>query len=176
MFARIRATVPDAAVTSDFIVGFCGETEDDFAQTCDLVRECRFKNSFIFKYSERPGTKGADLYPDDVPEDVKRRRNNELLAIQNEISEADNQQFLGRQVEVLVEGPSKAGSRQEDQASVVQLVGRTMCDRIVVFDGNRRQAGQILPIAIYDANAHTLFGSVVTQHVGPELFTLQLQG
>jgi tRNA-2-methylthio-N6-dimethylallyladenosine synthase len=176
MFARIRATVPDAAVTSDFIVGFCGETDDDFAQTCDLVRECRFKNSFIFKYSERPGTKGADLYPDDVPEDVKRRRNNELLAIQNEISEADNQQFLGRQVEVLVEGPSKAGSRQEDQASVVQLVGRTMCDRIVVFDGNRRQAGQVLPIAIYDANAHTLFGSVVTQHVGPELFTLQLQG
>ena len=80
MLARIRATMPDAAVTSDFIVGFCGETEDDFQQTVDLVRESRFKNSFIFKYSPRPGTKGAELYADDVPEDVKRRRNNELLA------------------------------------------------------------------------------------------------
>ena len=76
---RIRATVPDAAVTSDFIVGFCGETEEDFQQTVALVREARFKNSFIFKYSPRPGTKAAELYADDVPEDVKRRRNNELL-------------------------------------------------------------------------------------------------
>ena len=80
MLARIRETVPDAAVTSDFIVGFCGETEEDFQQTVDLVREARFKNSFIFKYSPRPGTKAAELYADDVPEEVKRRRNNELLA------------------------------------------------------------------------------------------------
>ena len=108
MHDRVREELPEVAVTSDFIVGFCGETDDDFAATCELVRDCRFKNSFIFKYSERPGTKGAELYADDVPEDVKRRRNNELLALQNEISEADNQQFLGRQVEVLIEGPSKA--------------------------------------------------------------------
>jgi tRNA-2-methylthio-N6-dimethylallyladenosine synthase len=175
MHAAIRAAVPDVAVTSDFIVGFCGETEADFEQTCALVRACRFKNSFIFKYSERPGTKGADLYPDDVPDEVKRRRNNDLLAIQNAISEADNQRFLGRQVEVLVEGPSKAGSKQDEQASLVQLVGRTPCDRIVVFDGNRRQAGRIVPVTIYDANAHTLFGAVVTQHVGPEVFSVQLQ-
>ena len=107
MLARIHDIVPDAAVTSDFIVGFCGETEDDFQATVELLREGRFKNSFIFKYSERPGTKGAELYADDVPEEVKRRRNNELLAIQSEISEADNQAFLGREVEVLVEGPSK---------------------------------------------------------------------
>ena len=83
MMARIRATIPDAAVTSDFIVGFCGETEEDFQQTVELVRESRFKNSFIFKYSERPGTKAPDIWPDDVPEEVKRRRNNELLAVQN---------------------------------------------------------------------------------------------
>ena len=81
---------PGVAVTSDFIVGFCGETDDDFQLTMDLVREWRFKNSFIFKYSERPGTKGAELYADDVPDEVKRRRNNELLALQNEISEEDN--------------------------------------------------------------------------------------
>ena len=111
MLARTREWIPGVAVTSDFIVGFCGETDDDFQQTVDLVRESRFKNSFIFKYSERPGTKGAELYADDVPDDVKRRRNNELLALQNEISEEDNQAFLGREVTVLVEGPSKSAEK-----------------------------------------------------------------
>jgi tRNA-2-methylthio-N6-dimethylallyladenosine synthase len=175
MMDRIRTIVPDAAVTSDFIVGFCGETEDDFQLTCKLLHEQRFKNSFIFKYSERPGTKGAELFPDDVPEEVKKRRNNELLAMQNVISEVDNQPFIGRNVEVLVEGPSKASEKSDDPtAQQLQLTGRTMCDRIVVFDGNRRQIGHTLPITIYDANAHTLFGAVVTQHVGPELFSLSV--
>jgi tRNA-2-methylthio-N6-dimethylallyladenosine synthase len=174
MMNRIRMIVPEAAVTSDFIVGFCGETEEDFQLTCKLVHEQRFKNSFIFKYSERPGTKGAELFPDDVPEDVKKRRNNELLAMQNIISEVDNHTFLGREVSVLVEGPSKSSEKSDDGETLqLQLTGRTMCDRIVVFDGNRRQIGQTLPIAIYDANAHTLFGAVVTQHVGPELFSLK---
>ncbi len=172
MMSRIREWIPNAAVTSDFIVGFSGETEDDFQQSIDIVRRQRFKNSFIFKYSERPGTKGAELYPDDVAEEVKKRRNNELLALQNKISEEDNQVFLGRDVEVLVEGPSKASVRQEESGEQVQLTGRTMCDRIVVFDGNRRQIGQTLPITVYDANAHTLFGTVVTQHVGPEVFAI----
>lgn len=173
MLARVRATIPDVAVTSDFIVGFCGETEEDFQATVDLVGESRFKNSFIFKYSERPGTKSAQLFPDDVPEDVKRRRNNELLAVQNAISEEDNLPLVGRQVEVLVEGPSKNAARRHDHDSEqLQLVGRTHCDRIVVFDGNRRQIGQLLPIAVYDANAFTLFGSVVTRHVGPEVYSL----
>jgi tRNA-2-methylthio-N6-dimethylallyladenosine synthase len=177
MFARIRETIPDAAVTSDFIVGFCGETDDDFQQSMELLQECRFKNSFIFKYSPRPGTKGYDLYEDDVAEEVKRRRNNELLAAQNAISEEDNQPFVGRTVEVLVEGPSKVARKHEHdhaEGAPVQLTGRTMCDRIVVFAGNRRQIGQILPIAVYDANAFTLFGSVVTQHVGPEVYSLSL--
>ncbi len=172
MMTRIRETIPDAAVTSDFIVGFCGETEDDFEQTKDLVRECRFKNSFIFKYSERPGTKGAELFADDVPEEVKKRRNNDLLAIQNEISDEENQRRIGRQFDVLVEGPSKSALKQAGDGPVVQLTGRTHWDHIVVFDGTRRQIGQILPIAIYDANAFTLFGSVVTQHVGPEVYSL----
>jgi tRNA-2-methylthio-N6-dimethylallyladenosine synthase len=173
MYDRIRELMPQTAVTSDFIVGFSGETDEDFRLSCDLVRDCRFKNSFIFKYSERPGAKGAEIYADDIPDEVKRERNNELLAIQNEISEEDNQRFLGDRVEVLVEGLSKAGKKQQEQSHGVQLVGRTTCDRIVVFDGNPRQAGQILPVAIYDANAHTLFGEVVTQHAGPELFALQ---
>ena len=138
----------------------------------DLVRECRFKNSFIFKYSERPGTKGAELYPDDVPDEVKRRRNNELLELQNQISDEDNQRFIGEEVEILVEGPSKSSEKHQDQSETTQLTGRTLCDRIVVFEGNRRQIGRIVPIVVYDANSHTLFGSIVTQHVGPEVFAL----
>ena len=166
MMVRIRAMLPQAAVTSDFIVGFSGETEEDFQRTYDLVVECRFKNSFIFKYSERPGTKGAEIYPDDVPYEVKNRRNNELLALQNRISEEDSQRFLGERVEVLVEGPSdRAKSRGEDRGDLLQLTGRTPDDRIVVFDGNPRLVGEILSVAIYDVSPYTLFGAVVTEHV-----------
>jgi tRNA-2-methylthio-N6-dimethylallyladenosine synthase len=181
MMTRIRSTIPTSAVTSDFIVGFCGETEEDFQQTVDLVHESRFKNSYIFKYSERPGTKAPEMWPDDVPEDVKRRRNNELLAVQNQISEEDNHAFIGRTVDVLIEGLSKHSQAENDRADdghidhdhpITQLVGRTPCDRIVVFEGNRRQIGQILPIAIYDCTPMTLFGSVVTQEIGPEVYSL----
>jgi tRNA-2-methylthio-N6-dimethylallyladenosine synthase len=172
MLARIRAIVPGAAVTSDFIVGFCGETDEDFAATVDLVRESRFKNSFIFKYSERPGVKAAQLFADDVPEDVKKRRNNELLAIQNAISFEDNQPLVGQTFDVLVEGPSKTSQKRGEDGPVLQLTGRTHCDRIVVFAGSRRQIGQILPVTIYEANAFTLFGSVVTTHVGPAVYTI----
>ncbi len=172
MMARIREFLPAAAVSSDFIVGFCGETEEEFQQSVQLVRECRFKSSFIFKYSERPGTKAAELLPDDVPEEVKRRRNHELLALQDAISEEDNQRFLGGTVEVLVEGPSRAAGKRDEGGDVLQLTGRTTCDRIVVFPGTRRLVGEILPIALYDCTAHTLLGDVVTSHAGPELVNL----
>lgn len=175
MHAAIRETIPDAAVTSDFIVGFCGETEEDFAATCDLVREMRFKNSFIFKYSPRPGTKGDELFPDDIPEEVKRRRNNDLLEIQNAICAEDQRRFIDQEVEVLVEGPSKLAAKDEDQdRPVLQLTGRTMCDRIVVFEGMRRLIGQILPVAIYETTPFTLFGRAVTRRVGPEVYTLEV--
>jgi tRNA-2-methylthio-N6-dimethylallyladenosine synthase len=158
MHAMIREIVPDAAVTSDFIVGFCGETEDDFQQTVQLVRELRFKNSFIFKYSPRPGTKSAELFADDVPEEVKRRRNNELLMTQNVISYEDNLPMVGRTVEILVEGPSKASQKQETADDFLQLTGRTPYDHIVVFDGSRRLIGQIVSVEITEASAFTLFG------------------
>ena len=174
MLSRIRALVPDCAVTSDFIVGFCGETEADFQQTVDLVREGRFKNSFIFKYSPRAGTKAHERLADDVPEEVKRRRNQELLALQNQISEEDNQPLIGREVEVLVEGPSKSARKQPAEGPLVQLTGRTMCDRIVVFEGPSRLVGQILPVAVYDANAFTLFGQVVTRQTGPDVYRLEV--
>src|SRR5207247_8690437 len=134
---------------------FCGETEADFQKTCDLVVECRFKNSFIFKYSERPGTKGAELYADDVPFEVKNRRNNELLEQQNRISEQDSQRFLGERVEVLVEGPSeRAKNRGENAGDVVQLTGRTPCDRVVVVDGNPRLWCEVRSCRMYDVSAH----------------------
>jgi tRNA-2-methylthio-N6-dimethylallyladenosine synthase len=186
MMHRIRETVLDCAVSSDFIVGFCGESEESFQKSMDLVRECRFKNSFIFKYSPRPGTKADGLYSDDVPEAVKRRRNNELLALQNEISEEDNAEMIGREVEVLVEGPSKQAARGQESggrgqesggrsqeavgrgqesgsSGPVQLVGRTMCDRIVVFDGNPRLAGTLARISVHDCTSTTLIGSIVTR-------------
>lgn len=182
MYARLRETIPDAAVTSDFIVGFCGETEEDFQKTMELVAECRFKNSYIFKYSPREGTKADEMWPDDISEEVKRRRNNDLLAVQNKISYEDNQPFLGRRVTILVEGLSELARKQESQAhedgedhvhGPMQLVGRTNCDRIVVFNGNPRQVGQMLPVTIYDANSFTLFGEVVTEETcGTELYTL----
>src|SRR5438270_3868711 len=111
MLQRCRETVPGVAVSSDFIVGFSGETEESFERSCTLVREAGFKNSFIFKYSPRPGTKGYELYPDDVREEVKKRRNNDLLAIQNRVSLADHRSRIGDTVEVLVEGPSKTAGK-----------------------------------------------------------------
>jgi tRNA-2-methylthio-N6-dimethylallyladenosine synthase len=157
MLAAIRETVPGAAVTSDFIVGFSGETDEDFQATVDLVREARFKNCFIFKYSPRPGTKAAELYADDVPDEVKRRRNNELLDLQDAISLEDNQPFVGRQVEILVEGPSKAAKKAKSADGTLQLVGRTRCDRIVVFEGPRALAGRIVDVTIDHVDAFTLF-------------------
>lgn len=160
MHERIRDALPTAAVSSDFIVGMCGETDESYQKSLDLIRECRFKNSFIFKYSPRPGTKAIDLWQDDVPEEVKRHRNHEMLDLQNRISEEDNANLIGSTFEVLVEGISKSARKAqanegagdafvpqspevEPVTGPTQLVGRTRCDRIVVFDGNPRLAGNL---------------------------------
>ena len=166
MMARIKAILPDAAVSSDFIVGFCGETEASFRKSVALVERSRFKNSFIFKYSARVGTKADLLMIDDVPEEVKKRRNAELLAVQDAISLADYQDFVGRTVEVLVEGPSKSSTRRElAPGEFGQLTGRTTCDRIVVFDGPGRLIGRTLPVEVERASVVTLFGRVATLEV-----------
>jgi tRNA-2-methylthio-N6-dimethylallyladenosine synthase len=109
---RARAFMPDVSIASDFIVGFPTETDEEFHQTVEMVRRCRFKNSFIFKYSPRPGTTAIDRFADDVPEVVKRRRNNELLAVQQQACLQNNRDMVGRTVEVMVEGESKLVSRQ----------------------------------------------------------------
>jgi tRNA-2-methylthio-N6-dimethylallyladenosine synthase len=162
MLARIRHYVPQAAVTSDFIVGFCGETEADFQQTMALVAEARFKNSYIFKYSQRAGTMAARLHADDVPEETKRRRNNDLLAVQNQICLEDNARWVGRRAEILVEGPSKVSLKLGPRPDQFQLVGRTRCDRIVVFPGPAALAGRILDVEILRADGFTLFGQLPT--------------
>jgi tRNA-2-methylthio-N6-dimethylallyladenosine synthase len=163
MLARCRERVPGVSVSSDFIVGFCGETEASFAKTVELVRAARFKNSFIFKYSERPGTKAADRYPDDVPDEVKKRRNNDLLAVQNANSLADHRAQIGTTVEVLVEGPSRIGEKSD--SPVKQLTGRSMTDHIVVFDGTDRLTGRTVRVKVEDASPFTLYGSVLTDEV-----------
>ena len=160
MLLRTRERVPGVAVSSDFIVGFCGETEESFAKTMRLVEEARFKNSFIFKYSERPGTKAAERFPDDIPEDVKRRRNQDLLAVQNANSLADHQQWIGREVRVLVEGLSRQGEKAT--GPIRQLLGRSLTDHIVVFDGPQRLAGRFLTVDVADASPFTLYGTVRT--------------
>jgi tRNA-2-methylthio-N6-dimethylallyladenosine synthase len=167
MLQRCRERVPGVAISSDFIVGFCGETEESFERTCELVRASGFKNSFIFKYSARRGTKADDLFADDVPEEVKRRRNNDLLAIQAKVSLADHKRFVGSTALVLVEGPSKialkaGGGLKAPSSGPVQLTGRTPTDHIVVFEGNERLAGQVVQVAVREATAFTLFGDVLT--------------
>ena len=180
---RARAMMPDVSIASDFIVGFPTETDEDFAKTVDLVRYCRFKNSFIFKYSPRPGTTAIDRFEDDVPEDVKRRRNNELLAAQQEMSAEINRRMIGRTVEVLVEGQSKLASKPAYPSNgaggvellwerrnspgvepeTVQMVGRTRGDQVVVFDGDASLKGALLDVTITDAKHLTMFGRRVVE-------------
>jgi tRNA-2-methylthio-N6-dimethylallyladenosine synthase len=146
---QARDRIPDVTLASDFIVGFPGETEEDFARSVALVRRCRFKNSFIFKYSPRPGTRAAHL-SDDVPMETKRRRNHELLAVQEEVSLQENRQLIGRRVEVLVEGPSKRDPRK--------LTGRDRGDRVVCFPGGEDLVGREVTVRVTEVTALTLLG------------------
>ncbi len=158
--ARARAIVPSVVLAGDFIVGFPGETEEDHSASAELIRRSGFKNSFIFKYSPRDGTTAARRLADDVPLDVKKRRNNELLAVQAEVSLAHHRAMIGRTVEVLVEGPSPRANRQASPATKdkTQLIGRSRWDHIVVFDGPDSLAGTYADVSVYDATSLTLFG------------------
>jgi tRNA-2-methylthio-N6-dimethylallyladenosine synthase len=183
---RARAYMPDISIASDFIVGFPTEIDDDFTQTMQLVRDSRFKNSFIFKYSPRPGTTAIDRFTDDVPEETKRRRNNELLALQQEVSVQSNRELIGQTLEVFIEGESKLVSRRASSKvelgwesssrrtgfsphgiSHTQLVGRTRGDHVVCFDGNLGLKGQILNVEITSAQNLTLFGKLAQPFSAP---------
>jgi tRNA-2-methylthio-N6-dimethylallyladenosine synthase len=158
---KARAIVPDIGVAGDFIVGFPGETEEGLQATVELLKKAKYKNCFIFKYSPRPGTNADKKLQDNVPAEVKQKRNADLLAVQERISDELSRDFLGRQVKVLVEGLSKKAHLNLDQSSSErQLVGRTAEDWIVVFNGPISLAGQFAKVKITKTSPLTLFGQL----------------
>ena len=177
LVGRVREYLPDAELATDIICGFPTETEDDHRATMDLLRNGGFKNSFIFKYSPRPGTVAYDKLPDDVPEADKKRRNNELLAVQSEVSAAVHEAYVGKMIKLFVESVSaremKAASGVggvtlgwEKPTEVTQLTGRTDGDIIVVFDGDPSLIGQIVDVKINRASPLTLFGELAESPAG----------
>nr|MBC8217088.1 MiaB/RimO family radical SAM methylthiotransferase [Planctomycetota bacterium] len=159
---RAREIVPGISIAGDLIVGFPGETEEDFQATVNLLEKARYKNAFIFKYSPRPGTTSDRRLEDTVPGEIKQRRNVELLAVQEKISDELSRQFLGEQVQVLVEGLSKKPHLDSAEAhGNPQLVSRTATDYIVVFNGPESLAGQFVKVKIVKTSPLTLFGRLV---------------
>lgn len=148
--AAIRRIIPDCAISTDIFVGYHDETEEDHQQTLDLVREVGFDSAFMFKYSERPGTYAAKHLPDNVPEETKIARLNELIQLQTEVSAAQNRKDEGKTFQVLVEGYSK---RSHDQ-----LCGRTAQNKMVVFDKGNHHVGDLVEVRITHSTSATLFG------------------
>ena len=148
--AAIRRIIPDCGLSTDIFCGFPGETEEDHQLSLSLMEECRYDSAFMFKYSERPGTYASRHLPDDVPEEVKIRRLNEIIALQNRLSAEANARCVGRTYEVLVEGVSKR-SRE-------QLFGRTEQNRVVVFDRGTHRIGDRVQVRVTESSSATLKG------------------
>ena len=148
--AAIRRIIPDCGLTTDIFCGYHSETEEDHQLSLSLMRECQYDSAFMFKYSERPGTYASKHLPDDVPEETKIRRLNELIALQNQLSTESYQRDIGKTFEVLVEGVSK---RSKDQ-----LFGRTQQYKVVVFDRNGHHVGDFVRVKITEASSATLKG------------------
>ena len=149
---KLRAIRPDLAMSSDFIVGFPGETEDDFARMMKLIDDIGFDNSFSFVFSPRPGTPAANLH-DETPGDVKLRRLHQLQAVINANIKTISEQRVGTVQRILVEGASKRDAEE--------LMGRTECNRVVNFAGQSRLVGQMVDVTITEAKAYTLRGEVL---------------
>ncbi len=151
--AAIRRIVPDCGLSTDIFVGYCGETEEDHQLSLSLMREVGYDSAFMFKYSERPGTYASKHLPDDVPEEVKLRRLNELIALQTQLSAEANSRCEGRTYEVLLEGTSKR-SRE-------QLYGRTEQNRVVVVDRGRHHIGERVMVLVTSSSSATLKGQIL---------------
>ena len=151
--AAIRRIIPDCGLSTDIFAGYCGETEEDHQLSLSLMRECAYDSAFMFKYSERPGTYASKDLPDDVPEETKIRRLNELIALQNELSLTANQRCIGQEYDILIEGVSKR-SRE-------QLFGRTEQNKVVIFDRADHRVGETIRVRITEATSATLKGEVV---------------
>ena len=150
--ARIREVMPGCGITTDVIAGFCSETEEDHRQTLELFRKVGFDYAYMFYYSERPGTLAARHYPDDVPPDVKTRRLNEIIALQNELSLKSNQNDIGKTFRVLVEGPSKKNPEE--------LCGRSGSNKMCVFPGKGHKAGDYVDVKVLSCTSATLIGKL----------------
>ncbi len=148
--AAIRKIIPECAISTDIFCGFHSETEEDHQQTLSLMREVGFDAAFMFKYSERPGTYASQHMPDNIPEDIKTHRLEEIIALQLELSFMRNKESIGKTYEVLVEGFSKR-SRE-------QLFGRTPQNKVVIFDKNGYKVGDKVMVNITSASPATLFG------------------
>ena len=154
--------VPNVVLVSDFIVGFPGETQEDHEASKDLIYRSGFKNSFIFKYSPRPGTMAAKRLNDDVPDEIKKCRNSELLAVQKQAALAHHKQYIGKTMEVLVTGISKRSKKQTpgNSPNIVQMMGRTTGDHIVIFDGSQTIKGNYANVEITNSSDLNLFGKL----------------
>ena len=151
--AAIRRIIPGCGLSTDIFVGYCSETEEDHQLSLSLMREVGYDSAFMFKYSERPGTYASKHLPDDVPEEEKIRRLNELIALQTEISAQQNKKDEGREFDVLVEGFSKR--------SRSQLCGRTEQNKMVVFDKGSHHIGETVRVKITGSTSATLFGEEI---------------
>ncbi|MBR0109024.1 MAG: tRNA (N6-isopentenyl adenosine(37)-C2)-methylthiotransferase MiaB [Bacteroidales bacterium] len=150
---KIRELMPDCAITTDVIAGFCSETEEDHRKTLDLFEKVRFDAAFMFYYSERPGTLAARKYPDDVPIEVKTRRLNEIIDLQNRLSLESNRRDIGKELEVLVEGPSKR--------SPSELCGRAGSSKMCVWADSQHKAGDYVRVRVKDCTQATLLCELV---------------
>lgn len=146
--AAIRRAMPDCGISTDLFTGFHDESEADFEMTLDLMREVGFDSSFMFKYSERPGTLASKVMPDNVPEDVKIDRLNRMIALQNELSAASNRRDVGRTFDVLVEGVSKRSKEQ--------MVGRNQQNKTCVFPRGTFRIGDTVKVKVVDSSSATL--------------------
>ena len=153
--AAIRRIIPDCAISTDIFVGYSSETEEDHQQSLSLMREVGYDSAFMFKYSERPGTYASKHLPDDVPEEVKIRRLNEIIALQNELSAEANRKCIGKQYDVLIEGISK---RSKDE-----LFGRTGQNKVVIVPRGDLRIGQLVPVIITESSSATLKGNVINK-------------
>ena len=153
--AAIRRYMPECAITTDLIAGFCGETLEDHQATLSLMREVGYAGAFMFKYSERPDTFSARHFADDISEEEKTRRLNEIIALQNQLSVESNKAEIGKIRQVLVEGTSKRSDEQ--------LCGRTSQNKMVVFDRGDYKAGDYVTVKITGCSSATLFGTEVLE-------------
>lgn len=151
----IRRYIPNCGISTDLFSGFHSETEEDHQETLSLMKLCHFDSAFMFKYSERPGTYASKKLKDDVPEEVKLRRLNEIIDLQRELSEASNQLEVNKTYEVLVEGTSKRSQQQ--------LFGRTEQNKVVVFDKEDAKIGDFVMVKIKDYSSATLKGELVKE-------------